>query len=158
MEKINSLRIIFKEMIEDKLVAETTNKQPITVICNESQLQELAELSPVLRPGNVFNLLNASKLSPDNAVTAEFLVFEPDYLIDISALAECFRPYGNHFLNYTLSRLQEKETTPAILLGNTANFFIDELVNEDAENPANYDSAIKKCSKRQLLSLPLAII
>jgi len=147
MEKIKFLRIIFKEIIEERLLAETPDKRPITMVCNESQMQELAGLSSVLRRGNVFNLLNVSQLSPDNVVTAEFLVFEPDYLVDISALAECFRPYGNHFLNYTLLRLQEKETTPAILLGNTANFFIDELVNEDAENPANYHSAIKKMFK-----------
>jgi hypothetical protein len=128
------------------LLAETPDKKPITVTCSESQQQELDELSPVLRFGNIFNLLNVNELSPETLV-AEFLVFEPDYLVDISALAECFRPYGNHFLNYTLSRLQEKETTPSILLGNTANFFIDELINEDAKNPADYYSVIKKMFK-----------
>jgi hypothetical protein len=142
---MKSLRIIFKELTGEKLLAETPDKQPITMVCNESQLMELDELLPVLRPGNVFNLLNVSKLS--SSTSAEFLVFEPDYLVDISSLSECFRPYGNHFLNYTLSRLQEKETTPSILLGNTANFFIDELVNEDTENPADYHSAIKKMFK-----------
>ena len=145
MKKMKSLRIIFKEITGDKLLAETPDKHPITLVCNESQLQELAELLPVLRPWNIFNLLNVSELS--SSISAEFLVFEPDYLVDISSLSECFRPYGNHFLNYTLSRLQEKETTPPILLGNTANFFIDELVNEDAENPADYHSAIKKMFK-----------
>ncbi|MDR1609890.1 MAG: AAA family ATPase, partial [Candidatus Symbiothrix sp.] len=143
---MKSLRIIFKEITGEKLLAEISGNQPITVVCNESQLQELNELSPVLRPGNIFNLLNVNELSPET-FAAEFLVFEPDYLIDISALAECFRPYGNHFLNYTLSRLQGKETTPPILLGNTANFFIDELVNEDLKNPADYHSAIKKMFK-----------
>jgi hypothetical protein len=146
LKKTKSLQIIYKELTGENLSAETSDKQPVTIVCNESQLQELNELLPVLQPGNVFNLLNISELS-STTVSAEFLVFEPDYLIDISALAECFRPYGNHFLNYTLSRLQEKETTPSILLGNTANFFIDELVNEDAEKPAEYQSAIKKMFK-----------
>jgi hypothetical protein len=141
---MKSLRIIFREITGEKLLAETTDKQPVTLICNESQLQELDELLPVLRPGNVFNLLNINELSSKNLFTAEFLIFEPDYLVDISSLAECFRPYGNHFLNYTLSRLQEKEMTPSILLGNTANFFIDELINEDTNNPVDYHSAIKK--------------
>ena len=147
MEKTKSLRIIFKELTGENLIAETSDKQPIIVACNRDQLQELAELSFVLRPGNVLNLLNITELSSPETVSVEFLVFEPDYLFDISALAECFRPYGNHFLNYTLSRLQEKETTPAILLGNTANFFIDELVNEDMESPAEYQSSIKKMFK-----------
>jgi ABC-type cobalamin/Fe3+-siderophores transport system ATPase subunit len=147
MEKTKSLRIIFKELTGENLLAETSDKQTLMVACNRSQLQELAELSFILRPGNVFNLLNVSEASAPETVSAEFLVFEPDYLFDISALAECFRPYGSHFLNYTLSRLQEKETTPAILLGNTANFFIDELVNEDAKTPAQYQSSIRKMFK-----------
>lgn len=147
MKKTKSLRITFKELSGENLLAETFDKQPLILACNRTQLQELSELSFILRPGNVFNLLNVGETSEPATVSAEFFVFEPDYLLDISALAECFRPCGNHFLNYTLSRLQEKETTPAILLGNTANFFLDELVNEDTKNPAQYQSSIKKMFK-----------
>ena len=147
MEKTKSLRIIFKELTGENLIAETSGKQPVTVVCNHSQLQELAELSFILRPGNIFNLLNITELSSPSTVNTEFLVFEPDYLLDISTLAECFRSYGNHFLNYTLLRLQKKEITPAILLGNTANFFIDELVGENPDSPTEYQSAIKKMFK-----------
>ncbi|MDR0612198.1 MAG: AAA family ATPase [Dysgonamonadaceae bacterium] len=147
MKKTKSLRIIFKELTGENLIAETSGKQPVTVVCNHSQLQELTELSFILRPGNVFNLLNITELSSPSTVNAEFLVFEPDYLLDISTLAECFRSYGNHFLNYTLLRLQKKEITPAILLGNTANFFIDELVSENPDSPTEYQSTIKKMFK-----------
>jgi len=143
MNKIKTLRIIFREMIGEKLIAETLNKQTLVVICNPVQLQELNDLSSVLSSGNIFNLLNATEIA-DNTYEAEFLVFEPDYLIDTSALAECFRPYGNHFLNYTLSRLQHKEISPSILLGNVANFFIDELINEDEEHPVKFTPALKK--------------
>ena len=143
MNKIKTLRIIFREMSGEKLIAETLNKQIVVVICNPSQIQELDDLLPVISSGSVFNLLNATEIA-DNTYEAEFLVLEPDYLIDTSTLAECFRPYGNHFLNYTLSRLQLKEISPSILLGNTANFFIDELVNEDEEFPVNYTAALKK--------------
>ena len=143
MNKIKTLRIIFREMNGEKMVAETLNKQSIEVICSSIQLQELNNFLPALPSGVIFNLLNAKEISA-NAYEAEFLIFEPDYLIDASTLAECFRPYGNHFLNYTFSRLQNKEISPAILLGNTANFFIDELVNEDEEHPVNFTVALKK--------------
>ncbi|MDR2843282.1 MAG: AAA family ATPase, partial [Candidatus Symbiothrix sp.] len=76
--------------------------------------------------------------------TAEFLIFEPDYLVDTSSLAECFKPYGHHPLNYSLSRLQNRKVATPILLGNTANFFIDEFVNEDSEHPADYLLSLKK--------------
>ena len=143
MKTIKTLRIIFREITGEKLIAETLNKQMITVICNPVQIQELNDLSPTLSSGNIFNLLNVTEIA-DNIYEAEFLVLEPDYLIDTSALAECFRPYGNHFLNYTLSRLQHKEISPSILLGNTANFFIDELVNEDVEHPVKFMDVLKK--------------
>jgi len=143
MNKIKTLRIIFREMTGEKLIAETLNKQTLVVIYTSDQIQELNDLSPVLSSGNIFHLLNATEIA-DNTYETEFLIFEPDYLIDTSALAECFRPYGNHFLNYTLSRLQHKETTPAILLGNAANFFIDELVNEDKDHPLEFRAALKK--------------
>jgi len=143
MNKLKTLRIIFRKLSGDKMIAETLNKQPIVVICNPVQIQELNDLSPTLSSGAVFNLLNATEIA-DSAYEAEFIVFEPDYLIDTSSLAECFRPYGNHFLNYTLSRLQHKEISSSILLGNTANFFIDELVNEDEEHPVGFTAALKK--------------
>jgi len=143
MKTFKTLRIIFRKFTGEKMIAETLNKQTITVICNSTQLQELNDLSPVLSSGIVFNLLNATEIA-DSTFEAEFLILEPDYLIDTSALAECFRPYGNHFLNYTLSRLQFKETTSSIMLGNTANFFIDEWVNEDEENQVDFFTALKK--------------
>jgi len=143
MNKTKTLRIIFRKMSGEKMIAETLNKQSVVVICNPVQLQELNDLSPTLSSGIVFNLLNTTEIA-DNTYKAEFLILEPDYLIDTSALAECFRPYGNHFLNYTLARLQLKETTSSILLGNTANFFIDESVNEDESHPVEYKEALKK--------------
>jgi len=143
MNRLKTLRIIFREWSGEKLIAETLNKQPIVVICNPIQIQELNDLSPTLSSGIIFNLLNATEIA-DNTYESEFLIVEPDYLIDTSSLAECFRPYGNHFLNYTLSRLQPKEISSPILLGNTANFFIDELVNEDEEQPVELKAALKK--------------
>ena len=130
-------------MSGEKLIAETLNKQTIVVICNPVQIQEMSDLSPTLSSGAVFNLLNATEIA-DSVYEAEFFVLEPDYLIDTSSLAECFRPYGNHFLNYALSRLQPKEISPSILLGNTANFFIDEMVNEDEEHPVGFAAALKR--------------
>jgi len=143
MNTIKTLRIIFRELSGEKMIAETLNKQTIVVSCNPVQIQELNDLSPTLSSGAVFNLLNATEIA-GSVYEAEFLVLEPDYLIDTSSLAECFRPYGNHFLNYALSRLQPKEISPSILLGNTANFFIDEIVNEDGEHPVEFMTAMKK--------------
>jgi ABC-type cobalamin/Fe3+-siderophores transport system ATPase subunit len=143
MKKLKLLRIIYQEMVGEKLIAKTLENEIVFFNCNELQLKELDVLSPVFQKGNVFNLLNVSEIE-EKQIEAEFILFEPDYLIDISSLAECFRPYGSHPLNYSLSRLQAKGTSSAILLGNTANFFMDEFVYEDEDNPVDYLSSLKK--------------
>ncbi|GHS98890.1 DNA helicase [Bacteroidia bacterium] len=149
-------------MLEGKLIAKTPENQKLCLHCTENQRAELTALASVLHKGNVFNLLNVREVGTfrglrvkpamtggmekevEMEVEAEFLIFEPDYLIDISSLAECFKPYGHHPLNYTLSRLQNRESTAPILLGNTANFFIDEFVNEDKNHPAEFVTSLKK--------------
>jgi len=149
MKNSKSLRIIFQELLNEKLIAKTTDNQIVCLLCNENQQEELKDLSEVLHQGSVFNLLNVKdfKDSEDGdaiKITAEFLIFEPDYLLDISSLAECFKPYGHHPLNYPLARLQFRETTSSILLGNTANFFMDEFVYEDSQTPVDFTESLKK--------------
>ena len=64
-----------------------------------------------------------------------YIVIEPDYLIDASAIAECFQDYAISPLHYFRNKLEEKENRSYLLLGNLANFFLDELVY--AANPEN---------------------
>lgn len=146
MNIIKSIKIKFKDLKENILTGENSAEESISCLCNENQSKELKELS--FRPSshNILNLINASEVS-ENIYQTEFIIFEPDYLMDISSLAECFKVYGNHPLNYLLSRICPIDNTKYILLGNTANFFIDELVNEKADYPANYSDILKKLFK-----------
>ncbi len=58
------------------------------------------------------------------------IVVEPDYLIDVSAVAECFStPKPEPFL-HLLKKFLPFETTKYRLLGNIANFFLDELMHQ----------------------------
>lgn len=77
----------------------------------------------------------------------EYLVLEPDYLIDISSLAECFKEYGSHQLNYIQGKFESLKNTKHILLGGAANLFLDEFVNEKPSKPVVYNEAIKKVFK-----------
>ncbi|MCK6691551.1 MAG: DUF559 domain-containing protein [Thermoanaerobaculia bacterium] len=57
-------------------------------------------------------------------------VVEPDYLMDVTAVAECFKDNGAQPLAYLVKKFLPYEVTPAILLGNIANFFLDRLLTE----------------------------
>ena len=58
------------------------------------------------------------------------LVLEPDYLIDVSALTGCVRPYGSSPFNYLLKKFENRPESRAILLGHVANQMLDDCVNE----------------------------
>ncbi|SFK65611.1 AAA domain-containing protein [Proteiniphilum acetatigenes] len=69
----------------------------------------------------------------DGFLIPNYIILEPDYLIDASAIAECFQDYLISPLHYFRNKFEEKENRSYLLLGNLANFFLDELVF--AENP-----------------------
>lgn len=81
-------------------------------------------------PGTKLHLLdvtdNGSILAP------QYVIAEPDYLVDVSSLAECCQPYGFLWQLYFYNRLRPRRITRHILLGNAANLMLDELVNADA--------------------------
>ena len=56
-------------------------------------------------------------------------VIEPDLLMDVSAVSETFSLMGAEPLHFLVKKFLAYEKTPAILLGNIANFFLDELMH-----------------------------
>lgn len=62
------------------------------------------------------------------------IVYEPDYLMDITAIAECFKSSGFEHLPYVLKKFIDKPQNKSLLQGHIANFFLDEIaVNKNAE-------------------------
>lgn len=56
------------------------------------------------------------------------IVVEPDYLMDVSVVASCFNDWGAEPLLYLLKKFLSIPTNKYIMLGNIANFFLDELM------------------------------
>src|SRR3712207_5091273 len=50
----------------------------------------------------------------------ELIIFEPDYLIDISSIAHCFTNYAESPLVSLIDRLKPSQNSEAIVLGNLA--------------------------------------
>jgi len=97
------------------------------------------------------NLLDVRQ-NEDGTYTPSFIVLEPDYLIDISSLAECYREYGSHPANYLMSRLVAIDNARPLLLGNIANLFLDEWIHAAEEEP-DYVACMKKAFKQYPVEL-----
>jgi len=76
------------------------------------------------------------------------IVLEPDYLIDASAIAECFQEYAVSPLHYFRNKLEEKENRSYLLLGNLANFFLDELVYAEDPDDVSFDDVFLRSFKQ----------
>ena len=59
----------------------------------------------------------------------QLVVVEPDFLMDVTAVAACFAQPGMHPLSYTLNRLKPRANSQAILLGNFAGAALDDIIN-----------------------------
>lgn len=104
-----------------------------------------------LWPGCMLNLLDVT-VEPDGALLPSFIVLEPDYLLDISSLAECSCDFGSHPANYLWKRLTPSENTRPILLGNIANLFLDEWIHCPEQT-----LSFKECMKKAFRMYPLEL-
>ena len=77
----------------------------------------------------VLNLLDVDVDASGDYCPRAFVV-EPDYLMDVSAISECFKDTGPEPYAYLVKKFLPNETNAAMLLGNIANFFLDRLLNE----------------------------
>lgn len=59
-------------------------------------------------------------------------VLEPDYLLDVTSIAECFQGTAGVEQLYLLRKFLASKTTMPMMLGNVANFFLDELLTDEA--------------------------
>ena len=101
--------------------------------------------------GIQLNFIKA-EINENEILTFKNIVFEPDYFIDASAISECFCNYGNSELHYFRRKFEAPANTHYILLGNLANFFLDELVNTHDLQNTRFEEVFIKSFK----SMPFA--
>lgn len=93
--------------------------------------------------GAQLNLIDV-KRDESGCFIPKIIVLEPDFLIDASALAECFQTFSTSYLHYFRRKFEPITNSRHILLGNLANFFLDELIfAEEPERLSFHDIFIK---------------
>ena len=133
----HTLRVHLLTIDNDKrtlcCVAESSPGTELMVRYDLPQLGDSQAATEVpFREGVPLNLIDC-EIDNEGYFIPRLIVLEPDYLIDASAIAECFQDYAITPLHYFRNRFEARENRSYLLLGNLANFFLDELVF--AENP-----------------------
>ena len=132
------IRCIVREWDDSTIQVAVTNQDSseelLTVdYMNTSDYIDFSYLRPMLREGMQLNLLDCTVTR--KKVVPRLIVVEPDYLIDISTIANCFETYGHHPLLFTVNRLTPRLSNKHIVLGNFAGSALDDIIN----HPAEYD-------------------
>ena len=153
-ERVRRMRVNFQYADTDYLYVlpvDSVADEPLRVRYNVPQINdEFAETCGLLWRHAQINLLDVA-VDEAGVLTPSFIILEPDYLLDISSLAECFREYGHHPANYMLARLQMPDNTRPLLLGNIANLFLDEWIH--AEGEPDYLACMKKAFRSYPIEL-----
>ena len=153
-ERIRRMRVCFQYADDTFLYVlpvDTVADEPLRVRYNVSQVnEEFAETCKLLWSHAQVNLLDVA-VDEAGILTPSFIILEPDYLLDISSLAECFKDYGHHPANYLLARLQSPDNTRPLLLGNIANLFLDEWIY--AKEEPDYLTCMKKAFRTYSIDL-----
>lgn len=153
-KRVRRMRVCFQYADDDFLYVQPVDEVAddwLKVRYNVPEInEEFAETCRLLWRYAQLNLLDVA-FDEAGILTPSFIILEPDYLIDISSLAECFREYGHHPANYYLARLQLSQNTGALLLGNMANLFLDEWIH--AKEAPDYRTCMKKAFQRYPIEL-----
>ena len=155
LERVQRMRVCFQYADKQYLYVtplDEVSEKPYLIRYNIPQInEEFAETCRLLWQYAQINLLDVA-VDEAGVLTPSFIVLEPDYLLDISSLAECFRDYGHHPANYVLSRLQSIENARPLLLGNIANLFLDEWIHAQEEE-IDYRACMQKAFRRYPIEL-----
>lgn len=69
-------------------------------------------------------------IDAEGVLLPQIIIIEPDYLVDVTAVAECFKPHGGHARYFLLNKLAFDTYSVHITTGNAVNHFLDEIISD----------------------------
>ena len=101
--------------------------EAITVILESGefgkQLLKVSSFTPL-----PFNISLVDVHHNEESITAKAVVLEPDLLIGVTSVSECFQSSGFLALSYLGKKIFPIESNPYLLMGNAVNYILDELI------------------------------
>lgn len=88
----------------------------------------------------------------DGVIFPELIVFEPDYLVDISTVAKCFTNYAESPYVHLVDKLRPSPASEAIVLGNFAGQLLDEEIHR-VSHSRSYKESVSEFWQHHAVSL-----
>ncbi len=151
-EKMDSLRVLaVADDVKNKWFLANPEHDPSQIIHiqydisdrNENFRASVEAIQRVFGFPITLQLLDVER-DTDGIFRPRAFVIEPDYLLDVTTISDCFRESGAEPALALLRKFLPKDDTPAIMTGNIANFFLDELI---ANPKADYRETFAKTFK-----------
>lgn len=121
---------------DDKYIYATEERQATRLkVCYESENKYLTRegkgswtyLKDLLAKGSVLNLVRVRM--EEGVCMPELIVYEPDYLINITTVAGCFESYAESAWVNLMNKLKPQPNTKHIHLGNLAGQYLDDTIH-----------------------------
>lgn len=130
-----------------KCVLERDPSQSVVVRYNvEHYNRELNSSIEAFWEGAQLNIIDYV-IDKEGCLVPKIIVLEPDYLIDASAVAECFHDYCVSPMHYFRNKFETIDNRSYILLGNLANFFLDNLIFAKDIDKVSFDETFMESFK-----------
>ena len=141
------LRIVVDSWDDSYIYGRADNATDDTVrlsYVNELYSYDWHALQPLLKENTQLNIVRPRL--KDGTIYPELLIFEPDYLVNISAIAACFEQYAHSPVVYLLNKLKPESMKSDLLvmsgmLGHMAGQLLDEEVFAEGLSPSYAQSA-----------------
>lgn len=135
-----SLRIIVDHWDRECFYGPDADCAEERIVCYTNGKSDRAYLYPLLFQGAQVNLIRPTM--EDGVLYPEFIILEPDNLINISTVSGCFTTYGESPYISLLQRIRPEQRSSATLLGNFAGRLLDEEIQ--CNEPRSYAECVQE--------------
>ncbi len=115
-------------LIDEDELSEVTIKYDVSTR-NDNYTEALESMATTIPFPIHINLMDVEVWDNEMYVPKAFIIL-PDYVLDVTSIAQTFQYYGTEPYTYILNKLTPKPTSHYILLGNIANYLLDELIHD----------------------------
>ena len=150
------MRAIVEQWDDEYVYVQTEegSDEDLTKVCysrgNTMYNYDWSYLKDIFYKGAQLNLVRPRE--DDNVIYPELIIFEPDYLVNISTVSHCFTNYADSPFVELIKKLEPSKITEAIVLGNLAGQLLDEAIHQ-LPNTHSYTQSVKDFFKNNAIGL-----